>query len=134
MALMHRTPFDIEAPLVARKVVTEGLRSFVPGEVFPWKELGLDHRRVAQMWSAMQLDVAGSPTSALPVRPEGETLQHGDVVLVSLGGGAYRRAAADEIATFARDGATVPPELLGDGALTPPARPSAKQKAAPRGA
>lgn len=66
-----RTPLDLDLPLiVASPDLAWGARSFVRGDVFPWRELGATEVDVVQLYTFHKLDCV--PLAAANT-PTGET-------------------------------------------------------------
>lgn len=45
----HQT-LDFEKPLLCKRTIEVGGRTFKAGEVLPWRQLGLPPRKVHQLW------------------------------------------------------------------------------------
>lgn len=54
--LRGHTPLDLAQPLhVLRASLTVGGRTLTQGDVLPWRELGLDQRKVHQLWAGRRI-------------------------------------------------------------------------------
>ncbi len=82
MRLRGHLPLDLVQPLhvLRAELLVEG-RTFLQGEVLPWRDLGLDQRKVRQLWSMRRIEhqrvdsrdgaepVSLSPASPAPDSP-----------------------------------------------------------------
>lgn len=47
--------YDTERPFVAQHAFTFGERSYAPGDVFPWRALGVSERKLWSLWVARKV-------------------------------------------------------------------------------
>lgn len=69
----HKT-LDFDKPLVCRRAMTTGGRSFDAGAVFPWRDLGLALRKVHQLWEQRRI-AHGHASERSGAEPVGELVR-----------------------------------------------------------
>jgi hypothetical protein len=93
--LRGHTTLDFAQPLhVLRASLTVGGQTLAQGDVLPWRELGLDQRKVHQLWTGRRIGhqaigsrlgaesptalVSPAPSASAPAVPPPVTAQRGD--------------------------------------------------------
>ena len=61
--------FDIDRPFVARQAFEFAGRTYAPGDLFPWREVGTE-RDVRTLWRAMRVANGTPPAPAAKPAPE----------------------------------------------------------------
>lgn len=59
-------PFNFDRPFIAQRAIAMGDRSFAPGDIVPWRDLGLSRRKVWSLWGNREIGHEGAASTAPP--------------------------------------------------------------------